>query len=211
VCSSSTMNYNRGWLTGLLKIVGFQVQEAENGVAAIQVWQDWKPSLILMDLRMPVMDGFEATRKIRARPDGHEPVIIALTASALEEDRGMATDSGANDFLSKPCPEGELWRKIQEHLGLSYRYTGEQMSQNTDASAAAAVPPSATLRELPEELLARLDQAVRNGQKDCMDELMVIIGERDPSLARVLKGLADGYEYDALTRLLEEARPCSMS
>ena len=197
--------HNRGWLTGLLKIVGFEVREAEHGAAAIRVWQHWKPSLILMDMRMPVMDGFEATRRIRASPDGHETVIIALTASALEEDRGMATDSGANDFLSKPCPEDELWKKIQEHLGLSYRYADEELSQNIDASAGAAVPPSATLNELPEELIAHLDDAIRNGEKSRIDELMAIIGERDPCLARVLKALADGYEYDALTRLLEEA------
>jgi DNA-binding response OmpR family regulator len=117
----------------------------------------------------------------------------------------MATDSGANDFLSKPCPEDELWKKIQEHLGLSYRYADEELSQNIDASAGAAVPPSATLNELPEELIAHLDDAIRNGEKSRIDELMAIIGERDPCLARVLKALADGYEYDALTRLLEEA------
>ena len=164
-----------------------------------------------MDMRMPVMDGFEATRRIRASPDGHETVIIALTASALEEDRGMATDSGANDFLSKPCPESELWKKIREHLGLSYRYADEQISQNMDSSVAAAAPLPATLRELPEELIAQLARAIRNGQKDRMDELLAVIGERDPRLARVLKGLADGYEYDTLTRLLDEARPCSKS
>jgi PAS domain S-box-containing protein len=203
--------HNRGWLTGLLRIVGFEVREAENGAAAIQLWQDWKPSLILMDMRMPVMNGFEATRRIRAHPNGHEPVIIALTASALEGERGMATDSGANDFLSKPCSESELWKKIREHLGLSYRYADEQISQNMDSSVAAAAPLPATLRELPEELIAQLAHAIRNGQKDRMDELLAVIGERDPRLARVLKGLADGYEYDTLTRLLDEARPCSKS
>jgi CheY-like chemotaxis protein len=197
---------NRGWLTRLLTIVGFEVQEARNGAEAIQVWQEWKPRLILMDLRMPVMDGFEATRRIREHPDGSEPVIIALTASAMEEDRSMAVDIGANDFLSKPCPEGELLRKMQEHLGLDYRYADEEISRISDSNAGDAALPRATLRGLPAEWIAQLDHAVQNGEKDRIDELMKTIEEGDGVLARVLKGLADRYEYDALTHLLEEVR-----
>src|SRR3569623_1376371 len=94
---------NRGWLTSLLKMGGFDTREAENGEVAIRIWQDWGPRLILMDMRMPVMDGLETTRRIRSLPRGQETAIIALTASAMEENRRAAMESGVNDFLSNAC------------------------------------------------------------------------------------------------------------
>ena len=74
---------NRQLLVKLLTPIGFQVREAENGKAGLQVWQDWQPQLIFMDMRMPVMDGYEATRQIKATTRGQATIIIALTASGL--------------------------------------------------------------------------------------------------------------------------------
>ncbi len=117
---------NRGWLTELLKTVGFAVREAENGEAGIRLWQEWKPQLILMDMRMPVMDGMEATRRIRALAGGPETVIFALTASAMEENRRSAMASGVDDFLSKPCNENELFEKTRKYLGLDYLFEEDE-------------------------------------------------------------------------------------
>ena len=78
---------NRDWLMKLLTSIGFSVRGADNGEAAIRVWEEWNPQLILMDVHMPVMDGLEATRRIKADPRGKETVIVALTASAMDEDR----------------------------------------------------------------------------------------------------------------------------
>jgi CheY-like chemotaxis protein len=110
--------YNRGWLNQLLTDVGFSLREASDGEEAIQVWKEWKPQLILMDVRMPVMDGLAATRRIKSQGGNNETVIIAVTASALEEDRDTILDSGADDFLSKPCRGNELLEKIRSHLAL---------------------------------------------------------------------------------------------
>src|SRR5205085_2340596 len=79
---------NRGWLMRLLGIIGFSLREAENGAEAVRVWQEWKPDLILMDVRMPVMDGLEAICEIR-RQGGTKTIIIAVTASAMNEDRRL--------------------------------------------------------------------------------------------------------------------------
>ena len=125
--------HNRGWLTSLLKTVGFDVREAENGELGIGVWREWKPQLILMDMRMPVMDGMETTRRIRALPGGRETVILALTASAMEESRRAAMDSGVDDFLSKPCSEDELFDKTQKYLGLGYLFEEEEASGADEA------------------------------------------------------------------------------
>ena len=99
---------NRNWLLKLLSAIGFSVKGASDGEAAIGVWRDWAPQLILMDVHMPVMDGLEATRRIKADAGGKDTHIVALTASAMEEDRRQAVGSGADDFLAKPCREEDL-------------------------------------------------------------------------------------------------------
>ncbi|HXB73850.1 MAG TPA: response regulator [Candidatus Acidoferrales bacterium] len=201
---------NRGWLTRLLKIIGFSMREAADGEEAIRVWQEWKPDLILMDVRMPVMDGLEATRRIRQHEGGAEPVIIALTASAMSDDRRVVMQSGVNDFLSKPCQEDELLQKMQAHLKLSYLYDGTlydgtEAPRNDSGAALGSDPISVPVQELPAELAGDLRLAIGNGDKGRLDQLIEQVGERDSALSLALKNLADRYEYDALTYLLEGA------
>lgn len=93
---------SRHLLVKILEAVGFQVREAENGAEAIAIWNDWEPHLIWMDMRMPVMDGYEATRQIKSHLKGQATVIIALTASALEEERTIILSAGCDDFVRKP-------------------------------------------------------------------------------------------------------------
>jgi signal transduction histidine kinase/DNA-binding NarL/FixJ family response regulator len=197
--------HNRGWLNELLTLVGFSVREANNGEAAIRAWEEWRPQLILMDIRMPLMGGAEATRRIRASPAGKAPIIIALSASALTEDRQAVLQDGMDDFISKPCREDELLDKIQTHLGLAYIYAGEETLSETLPGFAAGLDaePSAAL---PQALVEELGQAVRNGEKDRLDELIGSITERDATFGRTLQQLADQYDYDALTQLLEEVQ-----
>jgi two-component system sensor histidine kinase/response regulator len=98
---------NRDWLAKFLTIVGFHVRSAENGEEAIRSWEEWSPQLILMDVHMPVMDGLEATRLIKAAPGGGETVIIALTASAMDDQRQIAMQEGVDDFVGKPFDQNE--------------------------------------------------------------------------------------------------------
>jgi PAS domain S-box-containing protein len=208
---------NRGWLTSLLKIIGFPVREAEDGAAAIRLWQEWKPDLILMDVRMPIMDGIEATRTIRQRQGGAETVIIALTASAMYEDRRVVMQSGVNDFLSKPCQEEELLQKMKAHLNLSYLYDDVDASRNDSGAAPRTVPKSVagpksvsdpkpmSIKELPPELVGDLQLAIRNGEKDLLDRLIERVGERNVAVSQTMKDLADRYDYDALTHILAGA------
>jgi signal transduction histidine kinase/DNA-binding NarL/FixJ family response regulator len=199
--------YNRGWLTQLLTSVGFMIREADNGQAAIRTWQEWEPQLILMDMRMPGMGGLEAARTIRARSNGKQPVIIAVTASALDEDRDAVLGSGVvDDFLSKPCPEAELLEKIQAHLKVDYLYADDATSQGMrSVGAVESAVGVELLTQLPGELIDQLHDAVLDGDKDCLDGLIQRVGEHNTRASRVLKDLADKYEYDALTRLLKGA------
>ena len=130
---------NRDWLMKLLTSIGFSVRGADNGEAAIRSWEEWNPQLILMDVHMPVMDGLEATRRIKADPRGKETVIVALTASAMDDDRRAVSQSGADDFLAKPCREDELLEKIRVLLDIAYDY--EEMSETESQTLARSGGP----------------------------------------------------------------------
>ncbi|NJP10905.1 MAG: response regulator [Leptolyngbyaceae cyanobacterium RU_5_1] len=119
---------NRRILLELLAPVGFEVQEATHGEDAIALWERWFPDLIWMDIRMPVMNGYEATKQIKAasRTANREPpIIIALTGSAFEEDRRTALSMGCDDFVRKPVRAEVIFEKMADHLGVRYRYAEE--------------------------------------------------------------------------------------
>jgi PAS domain S-box-containing protein len=191
---------NRGWLVDLLSLIGFATREAEDGATAIQLWQEWKPDLILMDIRMPGIDGIEATRRIKQHSNGMGTIIMALTASAMHEDRALVMESGVDDFLSKPCQEDELLQKMRSHLNLEYLYDDAETSREDSRSLTPA-----SIHALPAKLIEHLRLAIRNGEKGRLDEFIQQAGIWDASVSRALQDLADRYEYDALTRLLEGA------
>jgi len=196
---------SRDWLMKLLTSIGFSVRGAENGEAAIRNWREWNPRLILMDVHMPVMDGLEATRIIKADPRGKETVIVTLTASAMDDDLRTISQSAADDFLAKPCREDELLEKMGALLNIAYEY--EEMSEDESQPLAGVAALSAEgLRQLPLELVEELRNATSSGNKKLLDKLILKVREtEDAGSAQALKELADKYEYDALTRLLEEA------
>jgi PAS domain S-box-containing protein len=197
----------RGWLTDLLQSIGFDTREADGGEVAVGIWREWKPDLILMDIRMPGMNGLEAARIIKTEAHEKPPVIVALTANALDEQRDAVMRDGLmDDFLSKPCRESELLEKIRAHLNLDYRYAEAETVPAVDGLAAAG--PAAgvgLLAELPADWIEQLRDAVRNGQKDRLDQLIHRVGELDIGAACSLQEAADRYDYDVLARWFEEA------
>ena len=195
----------RGWLTQLLGSLGFEVSEAEGGEVAIRLWQQWKPQLILMDIRMPGINGLEAARIIKAQAGGQPPVIIALTASAVDEERdAVMAGSGIDDFLSKPCLEGDLLEKIRVHLNLDYRYAdGSSAPGTADGLPASPARGAELLRELPPDWVVQMRDAVLHGDKDRLDQLILRIEGINPRTAQSLHEVADRYEYDVLTRWFE--------
>ena len=115
------MPQNRRLLVRSFLAVGFEMQEAENGQSAIDLWQSWKPHLILMDMRMSVLDGYAATRQIKAA-ENCETIIIAVTANALDEEQTAIFAAGCDDLLREPFKEKTLLAKLAEHLEIRYRY-----------------------------------------------------------------------------------------
>ncbi|MCX6269611.1 MAG: response regulator, partial [Bacteroidetes bacterium] len=109
----------------LLQMVGFETIEAVDGEDAIAKFSEWKPDLILMDMRMPVMDGYEATRQIKLTEKGKSTPIIALTASTFEDELKKIDSFGLQGYIRKPFREDELFNTIGNILGIKYIYEDE--------------------------------------------------------------------------------------
>lgn len=195
---------NRDWLMKLLTAIGFSVRGADNGETALRNWEEWSPQLILMDLHMPVMDGLEATRRIKADPRGKETVIVALTASAMDGDRRTASQSGVDGFLTKPCREDELLEKMRGLLNIVYDYEEVNDADGQAPAAAVALTPQRLGQLLP-GLVEELRNATLKGNKRLLDKLILKVRDTDNvESAHALQELADKYEYDALRQLLEK-------
>jgi len=162
---------NRDWLMKLLATVGFSVACAADGEAAIRTWEEWKPRLVLMDVHMPVLDGLEATRRIKADPRGKETMVVTLTASAMDDDRHAVMQSGADGFLSKPLREEDLLEKIRILLNIAYVY--EELNGAEGRPLSDGAPQSAeSLDNLPLVLLNDLLNATLDGNKKLLDKLI---------------------------------------
>jgi PAS domain S-box-containing protein len=193
---------NRDWLSRLLTSLGFCVRSVENGELAVAVWAEWNPHLILMDIHMPVMDGLEATRRIRSSPAGRGAVIIALTADAMEERRSAALAADVDGYISKPCGEDLVLQTIGTHLKLVYSYETGAAGDALLPDAPGAEPPV----EIPHDLIPSMRDAVVNGDKALLDRLILTIEHRGHAhSARGLRELADAYRYDRLVELMDNA------
>ncbi|QJW98990.1 PAS domain S-box protein [Frigoriglobus tundricola] len=198
---------NRQLLALLLAPVGFEVRLATNGAEAVRAFEHWRPHLILMDFRMPVMDGREAIRRIRAADGGRDPKIIAVTASAMDENRLDLMAIGADDFIGKPFREVEMFQKIHTHLGVEYVYADRAPAPAEEGAADLA--PEA-LAAWPRELIRPMRDAVVTADLDQLLAQIQGVEARDPRVARGLRRLAEGFQYQKLLDLFgpEGAHEC---
>jgi len=195
---------NRNWIKQLLELIGCQVREAGDGAEAIRIWREWRPGLILMDLQMPVLDGYEATRRIKRSAGGSETVVIALTATVLEESRRAILAAGAADLLGKPMEERRLFDKMHQHLGVEFLYETDPAAELDGPDGGAGEPErqAAAVGRLPAGLRARMHNAIANGDLEGFGILLQEVTLLDSAAARFLKSLAEQYDYDNLLRLL---------
>ncbi|MBE7381062.1 MAG: response regulator [Leptolyngbya sp. SIO1E4] len=223
---------NRQLLVNLLQPLGFEVQEAIDGAEAIARWQDWHPHLIWMDMRMPVMDGYEATRRIREMEQGYQGVgepggegaeastpspqptkIIALTASAFEESRSAVLEVGCDDFVRKPFQAHIIFDKMAQYLRVKYCY------RETEAAAIATLanpsspeplpiinPGSAVSLDahtMPDGWLEELRKAAVQADGDWLHRLIAKIPASQAALSERLTGLTRRFEFDEILDLID--------
>jgi CheY-like chemotaxis protein/anti-sigma regulatory factor (Ser/Thr protein kinase) len=199
---------NRHLLGQLLSSVGFAVQEAGNGQEAIDIWEHWEPHLIWMDMRMPVLDGYAATKHIKGSTKGQATAIIALTASALEEDRTVILSNGCDGFVRKPFKEQEIFETIQAHLGVRYLYKDEEDSGYSAKTATSSTEVSAeTLALLPSHILQELEKAILMTDPDLIEATATHIRqEHNHALGTGILTLAQNFAYSKLLSLIKETR-----
>jgi CheY-like chemotaxis protein len=155
-------------------------------------------------MHMPVMDGLVATQKIKLTPQGRKTIVIALTASALGEDRRAVSESGADDFLSKPCHEDELLERMRQLLNLTFEYQEAEAAEGLQTGDVSPLTAK-QLEQLPRELIDAIRDATLTGNKKLLNKLtQQVHSGGHPESAQGLQALADRYDYDTLTQLLEE-------
>ena len=162
---------NRSILVGILAPLGFEISESKDGREAVARTLEWRPDVIFMDLVMPVMDGFEATRHIRQVPELKDVVVIASSASVFEQNRQNSLAAGCNGFLPKPIRTDSLFALLGQHAGVDWKYEGAPSPEvPTQVTSSELIPPpTGELQELynsakkgqimgVREHLARLEQ-----------------------------------------------------
>ncbi|MGA9378761.1 MAG: response regulator [Phormidium sp.] len=207
-------------LVKLLASLGFAVQEAENGQQAVELWSTWEPHLIWMDMRMPVMDGYEATKYIKSHLKGQATVIIALTASAFEEERSVILSVGCDDFVAKPFREQVILEKMAQYLGVRYIYEQpissltreEKLSTSSSLMGEESLSGNMglcnnleplCLQVMPPEWIDQLYQAA-----DAVDneKIFLLLEKLPPEYAHISRSIADlahNFRCDKIIDLIE--------
>ena len=184
-------------MSNFLGMIGFKVEIAGNGREAVAQVRSRRPDLVLMDIHMPVMDGFEATRRIKGA--GNAPPIIALSASVFETDQSMVVEAGCDAFLSKPVVQDELLDLIRSQLDLEYRYDDAQVEEE---AAPVTVDALAGLRELPDALRDRIRHAARRADPGGLEEIADALQTEHPGLADGLRAAVNGYNFSPVLAAL---------
>ncbi|WP_019499807.1 ATP-binding protein [Pseudanabaena sp. PCC 6802] len=195
---------NRQLLLKLLQPIGFSIREACNGKEALEIWQTWQPHLIWMDMRMPVMNGYEVTQQIKSHLQGQATVIIALTASTLEEEKAVVLEAGCDDFVRKPFREEIIFEKMAQYLGVRYLYEAIPSEDKLESESVERLTASA-LAIMPEQWLRNLSEAAILTDEQMINRLLLQIPESHRTLATAIQKEVDNFDFDRLMSLAQEA------
>ncbi len=187
---------NRLILIELLSPFGFEIKEAENGKIAVDICQDWPPHLIFMDMRMPVMDGFEASQTIKSLLK--DVVIIAVTASVFEDKKEQILASGCDAFISKPFRHTDILEVMKQYLDIKYVCEAEEEPLEEYELT------KDSLSVLSESLQSKLKQAIEIVDIDQVEKLLEEIYQQNIPLADAIKKQIDNFEYEVLLALFND-------
>ncbi|HEX5392383.1 MAG TPA: PocR ligand-binding domain-containing protein [Rhodocyclaceae bacterium] len=190
---------NQILLQQLMTLIGLESRIVENGARCVDMFQAWHPDLIWMDRRMPVMDGEEATRRIRQLPGGDKVKIVAVSASAFVEQQQQMLDAGMNDFVGKPYRFHEIYDCLARQLELKYVYRAEPPTQ---VCSATSMPTNGA--SIPVALRRDLKQALERLDTERIAALLDQVTEIDDDLGSTLFRLAKCFDYPAILRRLEQ-------
>ncbi len=194
---------NRLLLRNILEPLGFEVREAVNGQEAVEQCRQWHPHLIWMDIRMPVMDGLEATRRIKAGEGNGDTKIVALTAHALEEERVEILAAGCDDFIRKPYRDTELFDALMKHLGVRFQYAEQEEPTLFTALTKKTELDKEQLKRIPVDLLENLREAAV-----LLDEVLCFkalgkISDHDHESGEIFRNMIEELQYKKILMMLD--------
>lgn len=192
---------NRQLLRQFLEPLGFEVEEASNGREAIDLWASWQPQLILMDMRMPIMDGYEAITYIKSTLQGQATAIVALTASVLEEEKAVILSTGCDDFIRKPFREQNIFDALERHLGVSYLYAETEVISTVTRALNPLNPED--LSCMPESWLNDLYNAALEADANLVLELIKMIPASEIALVQSLTKLNRQFQFEQIMELTQ--------
>ncbi|ATX78678.1 Signal transduction histidine kinase [Mariprofundus aestuarium] len=192
-------------LESVLRKCGLQTLVVDNGQKAVEQFKTWKPDLICMDRRMPVLDGLQATRHIRQEPGGGGVKIVAVTAVAFREERQQMLEAGCDDLVKKPYTFEEIFQAIERNLEIEFVYPehdeggSEEEFQPLKNSALEAA-----IKELPQPLLEKVRQSALELDMDGFEAALPEVEKINPKLAGSLRLLHSQLDYSAILKVLKE-------
>jgi CheY-like chemotaxis protein len=194
---------NRLLLKRLLETIGLHARVAEDGAEGVESFQTWRPHFIWMDVRLPVLSGFDATRRIRDLEGGRAVKIVALTSSAFVSEREGVMAAGFDDFLRKPYRPREIFDCMAMHLGIRYVY-GEVAGPSVNDVPATLRPEDLAL--LPAALLNELETALLSLDPTRVALIVSRISDENPSLGKALGRFADKLAYSPILSALKSCK-----
>ncbi|OCR02129.1 hypothetical protein BCD67_22845 [Oscillatoriales cyanobacterium USR001] len=204
---------NRSVIVNLLTPVGFEVVEAVNGAEGLEKVNEFNPDVIITDLVMPVMDGFELLRQLRNAEKLKEMIVIVSSASVFESDQYKSLDAGANAFLPKPVEVSELFNLLEKQLGVSWVYAEPKTAESTtklsgqnSSNESLVIPPLETLEILH-------DLAKKGNLKGIIKQAEELkkLNEQWIPFAEKISEMAKGFQEKQLRVFLDEHQAKSTS
>ncbi len=194
---------NRSLLQNILEDIGLKVQLAENGQQAIDKCKAHLPDLIFMDMRMPLMDGYETTRKFRQMFYNEDTVIIALTASSFKYEIEAIEKLGCDDLIFKPFRKEELFRKLENHLNIRFIYDEDDI----ETQEVERVETVICIDNLPLDLQQRLYSAVANYSFNQAQAVITDFPPEQEALAKNLQIKINDFDFVGLLNLFNKKEP----
>ena len=187
-------------LAGMLAPLGFDLSYADGGAAALEALARAPCDLVLLDWRMPGLDGLEVTRRLRADAALAQPRVVVLTASAFEDEQQEALAAGADDFLRKPIEHERLFQVLEQQLGLSFL-----REQAAPDAAHDAGPSPQQLQALPPDTRAALRLALRELNQSKVAEILDPYRAPLAALVEAVERRVTQYQFRQLCQLIDEA------
>jgi PAS domain S-box-containing protein len=193
---------NRELLCGILEPVGFHVKTVINGLEALEKVKNWAPHAVLMDMRMPIMDGYEAIRHIRSTEKGRTLPIIAIAANAFEDEENAVRETGVNKVLRKPVSQEDLLSALGELLKIRYIYEENPIDlQKNEENQPLTIED---VKKIPGPLAREMKSAVEEGEMEYLRQLIDELKKTTPLIAHKLLELAKQFDYEKLNQILRQ-------